>query len=280
MSEAKTRAKYGYLSYNDMLTRISEGILDEYDIVFTTDTKECYVITPELIPSPIRSKVYVYSSVSEAESAINNNVDTYIGQIVSVWHKDAYRGYIVNTSKTRDGALYSLTPLSELTEELDYNILGNRPIINMVGTLDEPIILTELSDGFYSIKGQYQITENDETIYLGASYILFSIEHNGSARYIKKISSHEIIDYTIENDTISSSSMITQEYLETKGYVTQTYVDNKLAALDVLTTEEIKKYIDDMLAETLGEKVEEIVDKKIDEKIQVVAEGEITTLFI
>ena len=279
MSELKTRAKYGYLSYEDMLTRISDGILDEYDIVFTTDTKECYVITPELIPSPIRSKVYVYNSVDEAESAINNNADTYIGQIVSVWYKDAYRGYVVNTNKTRNTSSYSLTPLAELTEEIDYNTLGNKPIINIVGTLEEPINLSTLSDGIYSIKGQYKVSDNEETVFLAASNILFIIEKDEQIVYIKKITSGEIVDYKIENDIVSSSSVVTKEYLEEQGYVTEQYINDKFSVLDYLTKEEAKGYIQELIETTLGEELDEVIDKKIDEKILPTEQEEITILF-
>ena len=35
-----TRAKFGFLAYDDMLSRIAEGALDQYDIVFSKDTKQ------------------------------------------------------------------------------------------------------------------------------------------------------------------------------------------------------------------------------------------------
>lgn len=279
MSEQKTRAKYGYLSYNDMLTRIDEGVLDGYDVVYTTDTKECYVITPELQPMSIKSKVYVFDSLEEATKAVNSNADTYVGQVVSVYYKDAYRGYIVNSNKTRSTDLYSLTPLSEFTEEIDYNTLGNKPIINLTGTLDDPIILTELSNGVYLIKGQYQIAETDETIYLGASYNLFSIENNKTLSKIKKITSDTIIDYRVENNKITSSSLITDQYLESRGYATTTYVDNKFAALDIITKTEVESYIEEMIREILGVELETLVEQKIDEKIEPVQTEEITKLF-
>lgn len=275
MAEQKMRAKNGYLSYNDMFVRISEGLIDEYDVVYTTDTKECYVVTPELVPVPVTSRVYIYDSISKAEEALNANTDTYEGQLVSVLYKDAYRGFIVN----KKNGVYYLVALSEITEVIDYDSLGNKPILSMIGTLDSPVILSKLSDGVYSIKGQYQVTETDETVYLGASYNLFCVEKNGNVSNIKKITSKEIIDYHVEGNKISATSMLTEKYLESCGYATTKYVDDKFTALDVLTKEETKAYIEDMIREVLGDELDALVDTKINAKLQPIQSEEIIVLF-
>ena len=93
---SKTRAKYGYLSYNDIADRIESGKLDAYDVVFTTDTKEIVVITPELSTFSVRSRVYVFDTVADAETALNQQSETYAGQLVAILQGDVYRGYIVN----------------------------------------------------------------------------------------------------------------------------------------------------------------------------------------
>ena len=61
----ESRAKYAYLSYDGMISKITDGTLDGYDIVYCNDTHENYVISPELEPLSVRSRVYVFDSVEE-----------------------------------------------------------------------------------------------------------------------------------------------------------------------------------------------------------------------
>lgn len=51
---ASGRSKFAYLSYADMMQKLSDGVLDEFDRVIVTDEnfKE-YIITPDLTPVPI-----------------------------------------------------------------------------------------------------------------------------------------------------------------------------------------------------------------------------------
>ena len=46
-----TRVKFGYLSYEDMLQRISDKKLNAYDFVFGKDTREYYTIKGERVRS-------------------------------------------------------------------------------------------------------------------------------------------------------------------------------------------------------------------------------------
>lgn len=48
------RSKFAYLSYDDMIQKLKDGVLDEFDRVIVTDEnfKE-YIITPDLIPVPL-----------------------------------------------------------------------------------------------------------------------------------------------------------------------------------------------------------------------------------
>ena len=223
MSEnTEAKIKFGYLSYDEMLTRIDTGELNEYDVIYSKDRLTTFVISEELKPIEIRSRVYVYDSIVEAESALNTAIDTYIGQIVSIKYNDKYRGYIVNQNIKG----FYVTPLDKHPDIIDYNTLGNRPIVNLTGTLDIPIVVSELNSGLYLIKGQYTISDDISTVYLSASGALFSVEKTSSAVYIKKITSTEITDYTV-TDVTKSYSYITKEFLEENGYTTTSYVDEK-----------------------------------------------------
>lgn len=288
------RSRLGYLSFSDILLRITEGKLDAYDLVFCKDTNEFYIISPELQPCPIRSKVYIFESVLDANTKLNEATDTYVGQIVSVLIGEEYRAYIVNQKATT--GRYYIAPINTFTGEIDYNTLGNRPITNMVGTLDSPIDISKLPTGIYQISGQYIISEYDSTIYLSAKSNLFIVDTESDNIKIKKITSTEIIDYVVTPEAMTSNIVVTSEYLKSQGYVTQEYVDERISALEAIIKEDTIEYVKNNIMEEIDvivdEKIEvafdekldtvldEKIDQKIDEKISSTATDDITSLFL
>ena len=261
---SSNRAKFGYLTQSDMLLRIAEGQLDAYDIVFTKDTKETYIITENLEPSALRSKVYVFDSVTAAEEELNAATDTYAGQIVSVLYKDTYRGYIVNKQKDA----YYLVPLYATPEPIDYNTLGNRPIINMVGTFDAPIVVSKLETGLYSIKGQYTISPDISTKYSSATGTLFMVEQSNDGKtYIKKISAEDIIQYVVSGGITKSDVYVTKEYLDSHNFATISYVDELIASLDFMTKDEAQTYIDQQINTSVSDNISNQVNIAIEKTI-------------
>ena len=252
----ESRAKYAYLSYDGMISKIADRTLDGYDIVYCNDTHENYVISPDLEPWAVRSRVYVFDSVEEANTQLNVNTDTYIGQIVAVLCNDTYRGYIVNSV---DGQ-FTVTPLWENSEQIDYNTLGNRPIVNLEGTLGNTIIVDELDNGIYNIKGQYKIDSSDITLNISANEILFMVEKSDDSIKIKQISHDNITDYLVLDGVITSDTYITSEYLSQRDYATKEYVDIKIAALQESINENVREYISDIVDEQLGT----VLDEKIE----------------
>lgn len=273
---ANNRAKFGYLNYSDMLTKISDGILDIHDIVFTKDSHETYIVSPDSTPIPMRAKVYVFDSVTEANTQLNANTDTYVGQIVSIANNDVYNGYIVNQDTS---GTYSVKPLSTDVGNLDYNTLGNRPIENLVGTLDEPIVIENLTTGIYKVKGQYKIVGNEETIYLSADGDLFLIEVSDTEKYIKRFTKDSIYDFVVSNEGIVKKTYITDEYLESNGYTTTDYIDGKITALEESIKEYIVDYIEELVETSLDTIIDEKIDIKLDEKIQATTNEEVQNLF-
>jgi len=274
----ENRVKFGYLYYNDMLQKIADGIIDQHDIVFTKDTKEIYIISKDYEPIALKSKVYVYNSLAEAISGVNKNTDTYIGQVISILEGDVYRGYIVNEDKYKRGLTYTVSPLTDISN-IDYNTLGNKPIINLVGTLDEPITVSKLDNGTYSITGQYKIDESEITTFLNASPVIVIIETKNNETLIKQISSMEIVDYRISNGLIEKKSYVTETFLQECGYATTNYVDEKIAALDFVTRNEVNTYVEQLINEIIENVLDAKIDEKIDEKIQPVSEEYVVGLF-
>ena len=254
-----SRTKFVYLSYDDITTSIGNGILDEYDMCITKDTHEIYVIREDLTPFAIKSKVYIFDSVEEANTQLNANTDTYVGQIVAILCNDTYRGYIVNSVDSQ----FTVTPLWENPEQIDYNTLGNRPIINLEGTLGNTIIVDELDNGIYNIKGQYKIDSSDITLNISANEILFMVEKSDDSIKIKQISHDNITDYLVLDGVITSDTYITSEYLFQCDYATKEYVDIKIAALQESINENVREYIADIVDEQLGTVLDEKVENSM-----------------
>ena len=273
-----TRAKWAYLSYDSIQTKIDEGVLDAYDIIYTKDSHENVIISPDLEIWSVRSRIYVFNSVEEANTQLNINTDTYIGQIVSVIVEDKCKGYIVN--KNREGSFY----IEALTaDNIDYNTLGNRPIENLVGTLDEPIIITELNSGIYKIKGQYKISDDYGTVFLSSDGDLFLIEKTNTENRIKRITKDTIQDFIVSDSDIVKRTYITDDYLTDCGYTTTEYVDSKVLALEESIRADIESYVEQTVEDVITQRIDVIIDErldvKLDERIQATTNEEIEELF-
>ena len=269
-----TRAKWAYLSYDSMIAKIQSGELDAYDVCYCHTTKENYVISPELEPWAVRSKIYVFNSVEEANTQLNINTDTYVGQIVSVIVEDKCKGYIVNKDALGNYYVDKMT-----IDDIDYNTLGNRPIVNLIGDLDDPIIIDKLDTGIYNVKGQYKISNLIETIYLSASSVLIIVEKDRSVTHIKHITTDKIADFFISDNSVTSHEYITDQYLKDNNYATTDYVDNKISALEQSINEDIEKYISDIVDKQFSSMLDEKIDAKINEKIQPVDNSQVQSLF-
>lgn len=272
----KTRSKFGYLNYDRMLAKIATNELDAYDINFTPDTHECYIIAPDLTPWAIKSRVYTYQDIETAELELNKNSDTYAGQIVSIKYSGGYTAYIVNESEGK----FTVEALSAEKQEINYDTLGNKPIINKEGSLAEPVIISGLADGIYRIDGQYRINEQ-QTMYQGNGSDLFLVHTENGKQYIKIISAKEITSYVVDSDNVSKTSMVTTDFLESNKYVREDYVDEKIAALNVFTRDEAEKYIEDYLANhsSITSVVSSEVERQLDAKIAEVEEDDVNNMF-
>lgn len=274
------RAQYAYIAYDSIAIKIENGELNAYDIVFAKDRKEIYIISPDLVPIPVRSKVYVFSSEEEANTQININTDTYVGQIVSIIKDEVCKGYIVN--KNQDDNTYYVEQLTP--DNIDYNTLGNRPIENLIGTLGNTIIITTLPSGTYKVKGQYKIIDNEEeTVYLSVDGDLFLIEDTDQGKCIKRFTKDTINDFVVTDDGITKTVYITEKYLNEHGYTNTTYVDTKVAALEETIRADINNYVENNVQTIIETKVEQIIETqleiKLGEKIQEIPNTSVEGLF-
>lgn len=271
-----TRAKFGFLTYEDMLSRIAEGKIDAYDIVFSKDKKEVFIINESLEPVAMHSKVYVYESVEKANEQLNINTDTYIGQIVSILKGEVYYGHIVN--KGADGFFY-VTPLYEHAEPIDYDTLGNKPIENLTGTFNSPIILAELPTGIYNICGKYKVMPDDEKEYLTGERRLVLINNMGTTSTIKVVTADGIINFIIKDGVVISDRVVTESHLKEQGYTTETWVDERIKELNLVQKNEIDAYIQNYISQVLETMVEEKVNTVLTKKLQPLTDDEVYDLF-
>ena len=276
VSSAKNRSRYGYLNLADIQDRIDSGKLDAYDLIYTKDTHECYILTEDLKQVPIKSRVYQFPTEEEALLYLNAATDTYEGQLVAIKKKNRYKAYIVNKD---DEDLWCVTLLSDADEQIDYDTLGNRPITNLTGTLANPIVVETLDNGIYSISGQYKVFDSIDTIFSSYENHIFLVEKSETETHIKDISSTDVITYSLVGDEIKQEKLVTSKFLEDNNYVTDTDLDKKIQTLDILTRTEASEYIEQAVNSYLDSKLDSAIDQKLDEKIVETADTEIADLF-
>lgn len=209
---------------------------------------------------------------------INQRSDTYEGQIVAIINGSSYTGYIVNKNR---GGKYYVTALNGYGGVINYNTLGERPIINMYGTLDEPIVISGLDTGIYKITGQYFFSPQDPVTHLSMASNLFLVERDDENDniYIKRISPHDIYDYTLYPDgSVITSVVPTQEWLRQQGYTTDEDLDRKLAALDLITRAEIADYVNSVIENRFELVINQKVAQAIDETMIPITDAEIINI--
>ncbi len=271
----ENRVKYAYLDYSDISTRIKNGEIDQYDVVFTKDTHEQYLIKDDLSLLNIKSRIYCFDSIISAKEKLNSNTDTYEGQIVAIADNDSgvYHGYIVNKSNDE----YIITSLTDNGNKIDYDSLVHRPIINKTGSLANPLTIGELDNGLYSISGEYRIFLEYPTIFSSSINHLFVVEKENDKIYVKDVQAKKTVIYVLSNGQVSIENVITSNYLTENQYITETDFDAKIKALDFVTRNEISDYVKQITTEYL----EQNLDSKIDEKINslIADDSEIDNLF-
>ena len=273
---ADTRAKFGFLTYDDMLLRIAEGKLDAYDIIFSKDKKQVFIVNENLEPVAMHSKVYVYESVEKANEVLNTNTDTYEGQVVSIKNGDVYYGYIVNKD---DKGAYYVKPLYEHAEPIDYDTLGNKPIENKTGTYNNPVILNELPTGIYNICGKFKVTIDDEKEFLTGERRLVFINNMGTTSTIKVVTADGIINFLVKEGSVISDRVVTESSLKEHGYTTEEYVNERIKELDLVQRSEIEQYIQNYISKELDVVINQKIDVAMEDKLVPLDDNAVIGLF-
>lgn len=274
-------SKFVYKNFDEIQDGINSGELNAWDLVLSKDSKEFILIKDDLTLSSIKSKVYRFLDTDSAETSLNSSTDTYAGQIVAILNATGnYEAYIVNQ---KTNGRFKVDPLNIYTGSIDYDTLSHRPIINIESDdLSVPVILDTLKEGFYKVNGSYKISNSIETIFSSYSSNLFWVHREEDKTvYVKRIGATDITDYVIYNDgTYSIAVVPTTEWLKAQGYVTESYVDKKIAALDFITQEEIEDYVQNIVLQTINNLVTEQIEEEFNNRFVAATEKEALDLFV
>ncbi len=115
MADEKRRSKVGYGLKANVPAAIQSGKIDQYDIIFTTDTKEAGFILADGTPIYVKSR-NAYDNEDDAKA------DGYAGQVITVLVNGKYKPYVLQQS---DSGLV----LGQLGDDntKQYVIVGTRP---------------------------------------------------------------------------------------------------------------------------------------------------------
>lgn len=239
------RSKQAYIKSTEIQAKLNEGILDQYDIVYCSDTHQACYIDGKKIPHFVNYRFDIYQDIASAELAINNLDYTHEGQIVMIYTlEDGIKPYVVNVNGS--GSYYvTATTSGHIDAIVDYDKADNIPIVNI--TANEEIILSELPNGYYKIVGNYIFSPLDTTHRMLVSKTLFVIEHvienSVNITYITQIKASKIDRYKviegeaeIVEDRYVLYSELTQKIDEEMDDKVDTYIDNYVE--DHETTEE------------------------------------------
>lgn len=272
-------SKFVYKNFDEIQDGINSGELNAWDLVLSKDTKEFILIKEDLNLAPIKSKVYRFLDIESAEIQLNTSADTYGGQVVAILGSNGnYEAYIVNQ---KSNGRFKVDPINVYAGSIDYDTLSHRPIINVEShDFFSPVILDTMTEGFYKINGTYKISESIETVFTSYSSLLFWVHREDGNVYVKRIGATDITDYVIYPDGKYTTAVVpTTEWLKAQGYVTEPYIDAKIAALDFVNKTDIEEYVQGVVLQTINNLVVDVVKDELDKRIVTATHQEALELF-
>lgn len=138
-----------------------------------------------------------------------------------------------------------------------------------VGTLGEEIILSDLNDGLYEIKGRHKITADYPTIFDDWGYILVVVQTTEDGKKIRRITADDLTTYIVDGEmSVIKDEVATKEYLDANGYTTQEDLDRKIAVLKKELEDEIAELIEPILEPMVTDIIDRTITEEDDENIR------------
>ena len=151
------------------------------------------------------------------------------------------------------GNLEDKSTVVDYINSLSYNTLSDKPIENLIGTLNSPVYISSLSDGIYKIKGQYIIGGSNTTVNSSPEDTFFLVSHDSEIENkitITKIQGDSITLYFLDSDgTFRTDRYITEEWIKTQNF---------------MSANSAKEYIAQAIQETVADVIEQTLDEKLD----------------
>lgn len=147
----------------------------------------------------------------------------------------------------------------EITPIKNYNGLNDIPIINLEGSLSNPIFLSELSSGIYRISGNYYICNEDDTCHIDASgQTLFFVTKETNT--ILKINSNSILFYAISDGSYNETKIPTMDEINEIITNLQKLIPSKTSQLvndsGFITDEDLQEHIDENFLKITNSEIE------------------------
>lgn len=229
MAGVTPKSKLGYFStYEILLNKIAANKVDAYDFCYVQETNTFYILDKDLNPIEFKSRLDSYETVEDALLDLNSRTDTYEGKIINIYKVDKYVPYIANVNPIT--GLYYVLEISTISDIYDYDVLENKPITNIVANQEDNLILSELEDGYYNVKGTFKISPTDETIHINTSNILYVIKHEDGVTYVRSLDAKNNDVYEVDGAgdiTVDEVPTVDQVNQIVADFV-QDYMDNNL----------------------------------------------------
>lgn len=170
------------------------------------------------------------------------------------------------------GNLEDKSTVVDYINSLSYNKLSDKPIENLIGSLNAPVYISSLKDGIYKIKGQYIISQSNPTVQSSAEDVLFFISHDPELEKkmtITKMQGTSIVLYFLQADgTYRTDKYITENWVTDQNYMSAD------AAKEFIT-----KTIQESVADVIDQQLDEKLDSALDKKIGGISTEELTNIF-
>nr|DAH20488.1 MAG TPA: hypothetical protein [Caudoviricetes sp.] len=158
------------------------------------------------------------------------------------------------------GNLEDKSTVVDYINSLSYNTLSDKPIVNMIGSLNAPVYITSLEDGIYKIKGQFIIGGANTTVNSSPEDTFFLVSHDPDIQNkmtITKIQGGSITLYFLESDgTFRTDRYITEEWVKAQNFMSANSAKEYI-------TQAIQETVSDVIDQTLDGKLDSALDKKL-----------------
>lgn len=165
------------------------------------------------------------------------------------------------------GNLEDKQTVVDYINSLSYRKLTDKPIEYLIGSITIPIIISDLNDGIYKIKGPFMIGGNNTSIHSSPDDVFFVVSHDEDTHgtSITQIQGNSILLYFIQQDG---------DY-KTDKYVTEQWINEQ----NFMSADSVKDYVQAQINESISNLIDQKIDKALDNKFSGLNSVDIANMF-